>query len=53
MKLAWTPEALDDRRTIYAYIEADNPGAALDLDEFLSEKAARLVDHFSQSHPPP
>lgn len=45
MRLAWTPEALDDRRTIYAYIEADNPGAALDLDELLSEKAARLVDH--------
>ena len=45
MRLFWTPEALDDRRAIYDYIEADNPSAALDLDELLSEKAARLVDH--------
>ena len=27
------------------YIEIDNPSAALDLDELLSEKAARLIDH--------
>ena len=45
MRLAWTPEALEDRRAIYDYIEADNPGAALDLDELLSEKATRLIDH--------
>lgn len=45
MRLGWTPEALEDRRAIYDTIEADNPGAALDLDELLSEKAARLVDH--------
>jgi len=45
VRLGWTPEALEDRRAIYDTIEADNPGAALDLDELLSEKAARLVDH--------
>ncbi len=45
MRLGWTPEALEDRRAIYDYIEADNPSAALDFDELLSEKAARLVDH--------
>ena len=45
MRLGWTPEALEDRRAIYDTIEADNPSAALDLDERLSEKAARLVDH--------
>lgn len=45
MRLFWTPEALDDRRAIYAYIEADNPSAALALDELFSEKASRLVDH--------
>ena len=45
MRLYWTPEALDDRRAIYEYIEADNPSAALALDELFSEKASRLVDH--------
>ena len=45
MRLFWTPEALDDRRSIYDYIEADNPSAALALDELFSEKANRLIDH--------
>ena len=45
MKLFWTPEAIDDRRAIYDYIETDNPSAALALDELFSEKANRLVDH--------
>lgn len=45
MRLLWTSEALDDRRTIYEYIEADNPSAALAFDEFLSGKANRLIDH--------
>ena len=45
MELFWTPEATQDRDEIYDYIEADNPVAALDLDERLSEKATRLVNH--------
>lgn len=45
MELHWTPEAIQDREAIYDYIEADNPAAALALDELLSEKANRLVDH--------
>ena len=45
MELFWTPEAIQDRDDIYDYIEADNPAAALALDELLSEKASRLVDH--------
>ncbi len=45
MKLVWTRPAREDRKTIREYIAADNPSAALDLDELLSEKAARLVDH--------
>lgn len=45
MKLFWTPEALDDRRAIYDYIEADNPRAALTLDELFSEKVRVLIDH--------
>lgn len=45
MRLFWTPEAIDDRRSIYDYIEADNPSAALALDELFSEKVSRLIDH--------
>lgn len=45
MELFWTPEATRDRDEIYDYIEADNPAAALALDELFAEKAGRLVDH--------
>ncbi len=45
MRLFWTPEAIDDRRSIYDYIEVDNPSAALALDELFSEKVSRLIDH--------
>jgi len=51
MKLFWTPEAIQDRDDIYDHIEADNPAAALALDELFSEKAARLVDHPGQGRP--
>lgn len=45
MKLVWTLPARDDRKSIREYIAVDNPRAAIDLDELLSEKAARLLDH--------
>ncbi|MFT3664887.1 type II toxin-antitoxin system RelE/ParE family toxin [Piscinibacter sp.] len=45
MKLLWTLEAIQDREAIYDYIEADNPVAALALDELFEEKAGRLLDH--------
>ena len=45
MRLFWTPEALDDLRAIYDYIEADNPRAALTLDDLFSEKVRHLIDH--------
>lgn len=45
MELYWTPEAIQDRETIYDYIEADNAAAALALDELFAEKAGCLVDH--------
>jgi addiction module RelE/StbE family toxin len=44
MELFWTREAEQDREEIYDYIEADNPAAALALDELFAEKAGRLVD---------
>lgn len=45
MVLFWTPEAIEDRENIYSHIEADNPIAALDLDESFEEKAALLLSH--------
>lgn len=45
MQLFWAPEAIHDREEIYDHIEADNPIAALALDELFEEKAGRLVDH--------
>lgn len=43
MELFWTPESIQDRAGIYDYIDADNPIAALELDEVFSEKAALLI----------
>lgn len=45
LRLVWTRPAHEDRKAIREYIGADNPRAALDLDELLSAKAARLLDH--------
>lgn len=45
MPLFWTPESVKDREGIYDFIEADNPVAALEMDEMFSEKALRLLDH--------
>lgn len=45
MRLFWTPEAVQDREDVFEYIEADNPVAALALDELFEEKAGRLLDH--------
>ena len=45
MELRWTPEAIADREAIYEHVEADNPAAALTLDELFAACAARLIDH--------
>jgi toxin ParE1/3/4 len=51
VKLAWTPQALADRRAIYDYIEADNPRAALALDQLITKKAGRLINHPKMGRP--
>ncbi len=51
MKLVWTPEARSDRKSIYAYIERDNPKAASDLDELFAKRAAHLVSHPTVGRP--
>ncbi len=45
MKIHWTRLARDDRRSIYDHVEADNPEAALALDDLFTEHAARLIDY--------
>jgi toxin ParE1/3/4 len=45
VRLVWTRPASADRKEIREYIAQDNPAAALALDELISEKASRLVDH--------
>lgn len=40
-----TPEAQQDRLDIWDYIAADNPQAAVQMDERLSQAASRLLDH--------
>lgn len=44
MKVIWTPEAEQDRDNIWLYISADNPRAAVRMDELFSDAAARLLD---------
>jgi toxin ParE1/3/4 len=43
VKLEWTDIAQADRDSIYDYIEADNPRAALVLDDRFRNLAARLT----------
>ncbi len=45
MTVVWTPEAEQDRADIWDYIAADNPGAAVRMDELFSDAAARLAEH--------
>lgn len=45
MRLRWARAAWADRQAIREHIVQDNPAAALALDELLSEKASRLIDH--------
>lgn len=44
-ELFWKAEAIQDRDDIYEYIEADNPAAALALDELFTKTANRLLTH--------
>jgi toxin ParE1/3/4 len=45
VKVAWTPEAEQDRASIMDHIAADNPVAAIRMDELFETAAARLGDH--------
>jgi toxin ParE1/3/4 len=51
VRMRWTPEAEQDRADIVEYIAADNPRAALRMDELFSSAAARLADHPRMDEP--
>ena len=44
MKLVWSRFALSDRDGIFSYIEAENPRAAVHVDEQIANAARRLLD---------
>ena len=44
MKVVWAQRALEDRREIYSYIEADDPRAAVIVDERIASAVTRLKD---------
>jgi len=44
VKVRWTPEAERDREDVLLYIAADNPLAAIGMDDLFSEAAERLAD---------
>jgi toxin ParE1/3/4 len=44
VKLAWSTLSRADRREIYAYIEADNPRAAITIDQRIETAVLRLRD---------
>jgi len=44
VKLVWTAYALADRREIFSFIEADDPRAAVMVDERIENAMWRLID---------
>lgn len=44
MKLTWSGFALSDRDAIFTYIEADNPAAAVLIDERIVSATRRSLD---------
>jgi addiction module RelE/StbE family toxin len=51
VKIEWSAWALADRHAIFDYIEADNPRAAVTVDQRISERVA-LLQRFPRSGRP-
>ncbi|HEY5071231.1 MAG TPA: type II toxin-antitoxin system RelE/ParE family toxin [Caulobacteraceae bacterium] len=51
MRLTWARIALEDRRAIYAYIEIDDPSAAVMTDERIEAAVGRLADFPDSGRP--
>jgi toxin ParE1/3/4 len=50
VKVVWTLEALQDREAIWDYIAADNPLAAVRMDQLFSDCASGLADYPMLGH---
>jgi plasmid stabilization system protein ParE len=51
VKLLWSAFALADRDGIFTHIQADNPRAAIAVDERIAAAARRLVDFPESGRP--
>ena len=51
MRLVWAQYALDDRDTIFSYIESENPKAAIHVDEEIARAVRRLLDFPESGRP--
>jgi plasmid stabilization system protein ParE len=52
VKLEWSPLAIMDREEIFDFVAADNPAAAVRLDERIAERVGRLMQ-FPEMSPDP
>ncbi|MDJ0278228.1 type II toxin-antitoxin system RelE/ParE family toxin [Sphingomonas sp. 2R-10] len=50
MKIRWTPEAEADRSTIWDYLAARDPAAAVRIDSAIDHAVTRLADFPSSGH---
>ena len=51
MKLVWSPHALSDREAIFSHIKADNPRAAVHVDEQIVAAVRRLIEFPESGRP--
>lgn len=51
MKLEWSPFAIEDRTAIFAFLETDNPRAAVRVDEAIRTQTRRLLQFPESGRP--
>ncbi|WP_339073505.1 type II toxin-antitoxin system RelE/ParE family toxin [Sinorhizobium meliloti] len=51
MRFVWARHALDDRDTIFSYIEGENPRAAVHVDEEIVSAVRRMLDFPESGRP--
>lgn len=51
MKLVWSQRALEDRRAIFDYIEAEDPRAAILVDDRIRDATWRLIEFPGSGRP--
>jgi addiction module RelE/StbE family toxin len=51
VRVEWAAPAFEDRRVIFEFIEADNPAAAVSIDNRISEQIAHLVNFPQMGRP--